>query len=289
MRRVHRERARRAPGQGVLAGHHGRLPAESENHPSSVTRTPEAPRPRALTVRLRCPVGPVRPAALLSAGDLFAPSERLRHPGHPRRPGGRPGHGLGRGADLPDVDLQAGRRRRAARRVRVLALRQPDPDRARGVLRRARGRRRAASRSPVGLAGQDTVAARAARARRPRRRAQRRLRRHLPATSTGSLGPWGIDHSRRLDPRRRRRCARRSGRASPSWSGSRRRPTRCSASPTSPASPRSPTPRARCSSSTTPSRRRYLQQPDRARRRHRRRTPRPSTRVATATSSAAPS
>src|SRR6478735_1604156 len=92
------------------------------------------------------------PAALLSAGDLFAPSERLRHPGHPCRAGGRPRHGFGRGADLPDVDLQAGRRRRSARRLRVLALRQPDPDRARGVLRRARGRG-ARGRSPAGPGG----------------------------------------------------------------------------------------------------------------------------------------
>ena len=46
------------------------------------------------------------------------------------------------------VDLQAGRHRRPARRLRVQPLGQPDPHRARGVLRRARGRRAAASRSP---------------------------------------------------------------------------------------------------------------------------------------------
>ena len=112
-----------------------------------VSHARRRPWPRPLTVRLRSRIRPVPAAALLSAGDLYAPSERLRHPGHPRRPGGRPGHGRGGGADLPDLDLQAGRRRRAARRVRVLAVRQPDPDRARGVLRGARGRRRAASRS----------------------------------------------------------------------------------------------------------------------------------------------
>src|SRR6478752_4295307 len=93
------------------------------------------PSPTGADGPLTVPRPAVRPAPLLSAGDLFAPSERLRHPGHPRRPGGRPGHGFGRGAYLPDVDLQAGRRRRATRWVRVLAVGQPDPDRARGVLR----------------------------------------------------------------------------------------------------------------------------------------------------------
>ena len=56
------------------------------------------------------------------------------------------------------------------------------------------------------------------------------------------------------------RCGRRSGRTR-GWSGARRRPTRCSASPTSPRSPRWRTTPAPCSSSTTPSPRPYLQQP----------------------------
>ena len=66
---------------------------------------------------------------------------RLRDAGDPRRPGPRPGHRGGRPADLPDVDLQAGRRRRDPRRLRVLAHRQPDADRARDLPGRARERR----------------------------------------------------------------------------------------------------------------------------------------------------
>ena len=55
---------------------------------------------------------------------------RLRDAGDPRGTGPRPAHRRGRPADLPDLDLQAGRRRRHPRRLRVLAHRQPHPDRA---------------------------------------------------------------------------------------------------------------------------------------------------------------
>ena len=89
-----------------------------------------------------------------------------------------------RPADLPGEHLQAGRHRRPARRLRVLPLRQPDPHRARGVHRRARGRRaRLRLRLRPGRRGRR--AARAARARRPRRGPVRRLRRHLPAVQPG--------------------------------------------------------------------------------------------------------
>ena len=58
--------------------------------------------------------------------------------------------------------LHAGRRRRAARRLRVQPLRQPDPHRARGVPGRARGRPRAGWRSPPGWPPRTRCCARSA-------------------------------------------------------------------------------------------------------------------------------
>ena len=80
---------------------------------------------------------------------------------------------------------------------------------------------------------------RAVPARRPRGDPRRRLRRHLPPLRQGreGLGP-------RPQPGRRSPTstpsARRSARARPSWSGSRRPPTRCSTSATSRRWPRRP-------------------------------------------------
>ena len=104
-------------------------------------------------------------------------------------------------------------------------------------------------------------------------------------SSTRSRRPWGVEHSPRRSPTSTP-CAPRSARGRPGWSGSRRPPTRCSASPTSRRSPRSPTTPARCSSSTTPSPRptcssRSPSAPTSSC------TPRPSTSAATPTSSAA--
>src|SRR6478672_12660818 len=78
------------------------LPNPKITHP--VSHAHGTPSPAGADGPLTVPRRAVRPAALLSAGDLFTPSERFRHPGHPRRPGGRLRHGFGRGADLPDVD-----------------------------------------------------------------------------------------------------------------------------------------------------------------------------------------
>ena len=68
-----------------------------------------------------------------------AHDQRLQHPRDPRRAGARPGDRRGDRADAPDDHLQAGRRRRAARRLRVQPQRQPDPDGAARGARRARG------------------------------------------------------------------------------------------------------------------------------------------------------
>ena len=59
--------------------------------------------------------------------------------------------------DLPDLDLQAGRRRRPARRLRVQPQRQPDPDRAGGGARRARGDGARGLAFASGLAAEDTL------------------------------------------------------------------------------------------------------------------------------------
>ena len=61
-----------------------------------------------------------------------------------------PAHRGGGPADLRHLDLRPGRGRRNPRRLRVLPLGQPDPDRAGGVHGRARGRRRTGSPSPAG-------------------------------------------------------------------------------------------------------------------------------------------
>ena len=100
---------------------------------------------------------------------------------------------------------------------------------------RRRGRRRAGSRSRRGLAAEDTLL-----------RALLRPGDHvvIPNDAYGGtyrliarvFGPWGIDHTAVDLSRRRRGAAPPSSPGAPRWSGSRRRPTRCSASPTSPRS-----------------------------------------------------
>ena len=119
----------------------------------------------------------------------------------PTRPPGRSSR------HLRDLDLQAGRRRRPARRVRVLALGQPDPDRARVGAGRGRGRRARGFAFASGLAAEDTLL-----------RATLRPGDHvvIPNDAYGGtyrliarvFGPWGIEHTARR-PVRRRRGARR--------------------------------------------------------------------------------
>ena len=101
----------------------------------------------------------------------------------------------GHHADLPDLDLRAGRRRRAARRLRLQPQRQPDPHGARGVPRRARGRPCAASRSPAGSAAEDTLLRTRLRAGRPRRHSRRRLRRRRSGCSTRCSSRWGLRYT----------------------------------------------------------------------------------------------
>ena len=183
-----------------------------------------------------------------------APAEvRVRDPRDPRRPGGRPVDRCGRPADLPGLDVQARRCGRPARRVRVLPLGQPHPSRAGGVPRRARG---GLTRVRVRLrAGRRGHAA--ARGDRPRRHASSPTTRTAAPTACSPRSPSpGAWTSTRSTWATSTRCGRRSRRAAPRWSGPRRRPIRCWASPTSPAWPRSPTPQGPCSSWTTPSPRR---------------------------------
>ena len=97
--------------------------------------------------------------------------------GGPRDRGRRP-------ADLPGVDLQAGRRRRPARRLRVQPVGEPDAHRPGGEPRRAGGRPpRPGLRLRPG--GGGLPAADPAQPRRPRGDPERRLRRHVPAVREG--------------------------------------------------------------------------------------------------------
>ena len=126
-------------------------------------------------------------------------------------------------ADLRDLDLRAGEPRRA-QGPRLRALAQPDALGARALRRRPR-RRRAGVRVRL-RAGGDRDRARAARRRRARRRRRRPLRRHL--SPVRARAPAQRGHSLQLrrpdrpDEPASRRCGPRR-----SWSGSRRRPTRC--------------------------------------------------------------
>ena len=109
-----------------------------------------------------------------------------------------------------------------ARRPRLRAHHQPDPDGARAVPRVARAGR-ARPRVRVGHVG-DRRRARAGHAGPARDGGQRRVRRHLPAVLEGAR-PEGLPlHLRRShDARSASRASRPSA---PTWSGSRRRRTR---------------------------------------------------------------
>ena len=157
---------------------------------------------------------------------------RLRDPRHPRRPGARPDHRRGRRPGPPDLDLRAGRHRRPAGRLRVLALGQPHPHRARGA---ASPRSKAGTVGLAfasGMAAEDTLLRTVLPAGRPRRDPGRRLRRHLPALLQGAraVGPRA---GRPPPSTTSTRCGG-PATAAPRSCGARRRPTRCSASPTSP-------------------------------------------------------
>ena len=78
---------------------------------------------------------------------------RLLDPGHPRRPGRRPGHRRDGRADLRHLDLHPGGAR-PAQGLRVLAQRQPDADRP-GDLPGGAGRRRARPGVRLGPGGDD--------------------------------------------------------------------------------------------------------------------------------------
>ena len=149
------------------------------------------------------------------------------------------------GAVIPPIyatsDLQAGRGRRPARRLRVQPLRQPDPHRPRGATSPRSRRGSAASRSPPAWPPRTPWSARCARPGDHVVDPRRRVRRHLPALRQGRAGRGASTHSAGRRSPTSTPSAPRSARARPSWSGSRRRPTRCSTSPTSRRWPASPT------------------------------------------------
>ena len=157
---------------------------------------------------------------------------RLRDAGDPRRAGPRPDDRRGHRADLPDLDLRAvgGRAARAATSTR----RSGNPTRTALETCLAAlegGTHRPGLRQRPGRRG--LPAAHRLRPRRPRRHPRRRLRRHLPAVRPGARS--GGASSTRRSPLGDLDAVRAAVRpAAPRWSGARRRPTRCSASPTSP-------------------------------------------------------
>ena len=134
---------------------------------------------------------PRRERTTLGAHERQAHQSALRDPRDPRGQHRRSPHRRGGPADLPGLDLQAGRRRRPARRLRVQPQRQPHPHRPGGEPRRPGGRPpRPRLRVRPGRRG--LPAAYAAQPRRPRGHPQRRVRRHVPALREGRRrgGAW---------------------------------------------------------------------------------------------------
>ena len=205
-------RGRRARQPDRARGTNGRVVREPASAGVERRRDVAAGRNTAVNVTGRAPV-----AAVAAAGQRRVTGERtgapqqdrLRDPRHPRRPGARPDDRRGDPADLRDLDLQAGRRRRAARRLRVQPLRQPDPHRAGGVPRGAGGRR-ARLRLRLRARRRGHAPPRACRARRPRGHPRRRLRRHVPAVRQGRAGRGASSTARRRSPTSTP-CAPRSG------------------------------------------------------------------------------
>ena len=123
------------------------------------------------------------------------PDVRVRHARRPRRRRARRADRRRLAADLPDLDLRAGRRRAAARRLRVRAVAEPDPRAARARGRDARGRRGTGSHS------------RADRRRRRRSPSSRQPARRSSSATTStaarsatSSGSIGRTASRRATP-----------------------------------------------------------------------------------------
>ena len=242
------------------------------------------------------PLGP-SPSAHSAVGRGVRPGIRCRHDSrpprlllarHPRRARSRTPR---TGAVVTPIyqvsHLQAGRHRRLPRRLRVQPVGQPDPHRARGVHRRARGWR-ARVRFASGLAGQDTVLRALLAPGDHVVVPDRRLRRHLPPVQQGREAVGGRALDRHRSPTSTSvRAAIRPGQTKMVWVET----------PDQPAARHRrhrghrrgrPRGRRRCSSSTTPSRRptsssRSRSAPTSSRTRRR------STAAATATSSAAPS
>ena len=136
-----------------------------------------------------------------------------------------PLHRRGDDADLRDLDLCAIEPGRA-QRLRLRAHAQSDARCAARLPRRARRRRRPASRSLPGMAAIGTVLE-TARQRLAHRRHARPVRRQLPAVREASASaPRDSIHVRR--PRRSGGARSRDPAEDAAWCGSRRRPTRCS-------------------------------------------------------------
>ena len=113
---------------------------------------------------------------------------RLRHAGGPRWRRARRIDRRGLAADLPDLDLRPGRRRAAARRLRVRRSQNPTRERLERAVAALEGARHGIAFAS-GSAATAAIAAARDRGRGDRRR-RRRVRRHVPLFRAGaSAGP----------------------------------------------------------------------------------------------------
>ncbi len=147
-------------------------------HPGAVVpRRPTAPRAGATCG------GPATKGGDNAAHARPRPARRLRHPRRPRRRRARRARGRRQPADLPDLDVRAGRRRASPSRLRVRPHAEPHPGAAGAGRGRARGRG-LRHRVRLGIGG-DCHPGRAGRPRRGDRRRRRRLRRDVPLLRAG--------------------------------------------------------------------------------------------------------
>ena len=133
-------------------------------------------------------------------------TDTLRHPLRPRRARARTRATARHPRDPPDLDLRAGRAGRVRRRLRLLALGQPDARRARaraGELEGGLGQRVLLRHGRRARADHRRL-----RRRRSRRHPRRPLRRHLPARRQGALALGPRVHDGRPDRPRRGRARR---------------------------------------------------------------------------------
>ena len=184
----------------------------------------------AVPVRGRC-AGPGRAARGAEASCIGVVSRRarIRDTRHPRRPAAGPADRCRGPAHLRHQHVRPGRRRGPAPRLRVQPDRQSDPDGARGVSRGTRGWPPCAALAS-GMAAEDTLLRTILQPGDHIVIPDDAYGRHVPPGQQGGAAvgfSWSV--GRMTDPETVRAAMRPETKAC----GSRHRPTRCWASPTS--------------------------------------------------------